>query len=111
MFSLIDISGRVPACSVCCGTGAAMSSERGSDGPSERELRTEQEFRLAERNRIARELHDGTSQLLVALQLQLSHLRRSGLEGGTTLIDECEGTIREIREQIRALRGERPSSP
>lgn len=88
-----------------------MSSERGSDGPSERELRTERELRSAERNRIARELHDGTSQLLVALQLQLSHLRRSGLEGGTTLIDECEGTIREIREQIRALRGERPSSP
>jgi signal transduction histidine kinase len=88
-----------------------MSSEGRSGDPSVRKLRTEQEFRSEERNRIARELHDGNSQLLVALQLQLNHLRRSDPLSGVSLIEECEDTIREIREQIRAFRADQSANP
>ena len=63
----------------------------------------EQLVRSDERRRIARDLHDSTAQLLVVLQLQLGRLKRSGVKGALPLIQDCETTIAEIREQIRAL--------
>jgi nitrate/nitrite-specific signal transduction histidine kinase len=63
----------------------------------------EQLLRWDERRRVAKDLHDSTSQLLVLLDLQLARLRRSGASEALPLIEECSGTIREIREQIRSL--------
>jgi signal transduction histidine kinase len=59
--------------------------------------------RRDERRRVARELHDSTSQLLVALQLQIHRLNGLGQPNAKPMIDECKQIIREIHEQIRAL--------
>jgi signal transduction histidine kinase len=59
--------------------------------------------RADERRLIARELHDSTSQLLVVLQLQLHQLSLIDHPDAGSLIDECQQTIREIRDQIRGL--------
>ena len=56
--------------------------------------------RSDERRRIARELHDSTSQLLIALQLQLTLLRRHGVPGDESLLDEMEQVLRDIQESI-----------
>ena len=61
----------------------------------------------AERQRIWRELHNSTSQLLVALQLQLSQLRRSGFTDAEPLIDEMDQVLCEIHECIKAVRSSR----
>ena len=63
----------------------------------------EQLLRWDERRRIAQDLHDSTSQLLVLIELQLGNLRRSSAKDALPLIEDCSETIREIREQIRAL--------
>lgn len=63
----------------------------------------ERVVRAVERHRIARDLHDSTSQLLAVMQLQLGRLKRESVPEARALIDECERTIREIHEQIRAL--------
>jgi signal transduction histidine kinase len=56
-----------------------------------------------ERKRIARELHDSTSQLLAVLQLNLGRLRRQADPERETNISECEKIIAEIGERIRSL--------
>ena len=59
--------------------------------------------RLDERRRIARDLHDGTSQLLTAMQLTLGRLKRAGGDDAAPLIAECEKAIQDIRDQIRSF--------
>lgn len=59
--------------------------------------------RSNERQRIARELHDSTSQLLVVLQLQLSQLKDIAQPEAAPLIADCKRTIDEIHQEIRAL--------
>ena len=56
-----------------------------------------------ERRRMARELHDSASQLLVALQLQLGQLKRCGVPRAEPLIDEMEQLVRDIQESIRKV--------
>ena len=74
-------------------------SERGRDwGPSEEGL-----TRSDERQRVARELHDSTSQLLVVLRLQLSQLDQFACPETAPLIEECRQAIQAIHAQIRAL--------
>lgn len=68
------------------------------EGPTEDSL-----IRLDERRRIARELHDSTSQLLVVLQLQLRGLQDMGHPDAEPLIGELRRTIGEIQEQVRGL--------
>ena len=63
----------------------------------------ESSTRLAERQSIARDLHDSTSQTLVVLQLQLGQLKRLRLPGASGIIADCDRVIGEIRGQIRAL--------
>src|SRR5436190_21056831 len=53
-----------------------------------------------ERKRIAKELHDSTSQLLAVLQLNLGCLRRQASAGCVATIVECEETISEIGRAI-----------
>ena len=53
-----------------------------------------------ERRRIAKELHDSTSQLLAILQLNLGCLRRQAGAGCEATIIECEGIIAEIGRAI-----------
>ena len=67
-------------------------------GPADESL-----VRLDERRKIARELHDSTSQLLVVLQLELHRLQESNLPRAQPIIKELRRTIGEIREQIREL--------
>jgi hypothetical protein len=57
-------------------------------------------IREAERRRISRELHASTSQLLVALQLQLGELRRSDVPTAGSLLDEMAQVIRDIHNSI-----------
>lgn len=55
-----------------------------------------------ERRRIARELHDSTSQMLVALQLNLINLERSRPES-EALIADCKQTVMDMQREIRSL--------
>jgi two-component system, NarL family, sensor kinase len=80
-----------------------MSFSRAVDGQPEPPFRQESSIRSDERHRIAREVHDSTSQLLVVVQLQLGHLKRLKRPDAASIIAECERTIDEIREHIRAL--------
>jgi signal transduction histidine kinase len=59
--------------------------------------------RADERRRVARELHDSTSQLLVVIHLHLARLRRNGSPELDAAVGECDQTIADIREQIRSL--------
>ena len=56
-----------------------------------------------ERRRLARELHDSVSQMLVALDLNLLHLR--GRVGGEAkaLISECKQEVKEIQREVRSF--------
>ena len=63
----------------------------------------EQAVRADERQRIAREIHDSTSQALVVLQLQLGRLRRMNRPDAEHIIEECEQAIVAIRDQLRTL--------
>ena len=56
-----------------------------------------------ERRRIARELHDSTSQTLVVLDMNLIDLRKQVGPDATALIDECKNTVKEIQREIRSL--------
>jgi signal transduction histidine kinase len=57
-----------------------------------------------ERRRIARELHDSTSQLLVALQLNLASLKRAkDRSTSEALIADCNKVLQEVHREIRGL--------
>ena len=56
-----------------------------------------------ERRRLAQDLHDSTSQMLVVLQFELGKLKRSGSSEANAVIEEIEQIIHEMREQIRAV--------
>lgn len=61
-------------------------------------------IRAAERQRISRELHNSTSQLLVALQLQLGELRNCpGLGHAGPLLDEIAQTLQNIHGTIKHI--------
>ncbi|MFC8597312.1 GAF domain-containing protein [Isoptericola sp. NPDC057191] len=63
---------------------------------------------LAERNRIARDLHDGVTQRLFALGLQLQAIDRQAppavQERLRTVTHDLDETIREVRQSIAGLR-------
>jgi signal transduction histidine kinase len=83
--------------------GTRLPSSHDSEGARGWGPAEERILRSHERQQIARELHDSTSQLLVVLQLQLSQLSQVAHPDAASLIDECKATIEEIHEQIRAL--------
>lgn len=64
---------------------------------------TESAARSAERQQISRELHNSTSQLLVALQLRVGHLKRAGVADAELLLEEMDQVIREIHHSIRKI--------
>lgn len=67
-------------------------------------LEFESSIRAAERRRIARELHNSTSQLLVALQLQLGQLRNFPASGAAQLLfDELTETLQSVHESIKQV--------
>ena len=64
----------------------------------------EENVRFDERGRIARELHDSTSQLLVVLELQLMRLKRfPDVMNHDEIIAEMDATLDELHEQVRAV--------
>jgi signal transduction histidine kinase len=65
--------------------------------------RDESSLVAAERQRMSRELHNSTSQLLVALQLQLGQLRRYGVPGTEPLLDEIDGVLRDLLASIKQI--------
>jgi len=67
------------------------------------ELSAFEEVRAAERMRIARHLHDSTSQLLAVLQLTLGRMRRQGFEDLDANIADCEEMIATIGQQMRQI--------
>lgn len=70
---------------------------------------SDESIRAAERQRIARQLHDSTSQLLVALQLQLGELKVSpGVGAAQPLLDEIAETLQSIHATIKEI--EQPAS-
>jgi len=52
---------------------------------------------------MSRELHDSTSQLLVALQLQLGELRRSRDPAAEPVLDAMATIIRDIHKSISQI--------
>jgi len=57
-----------------------------------------------ERRRMARELHDSTSQMLVSLRYGLSRLSRGNVEPeSVAIIDECTKSLQEIQREIRTF--------
>lgn len=71
---------------------------------------TEQLIRQDERDQIARELHDSTSQLLVVLGLQLTRLRQLSFAPVSSVVDEVmselSSTLDELHDGVRSI-GER----
>jgi len=66
-------------------------------------------IRAAERQRISRELHNSTSQLLVALQLQLGELRKCpGVGAAQPLLDEIAQTLQDIHGTVKLI-GQEPA--
>jgi len=57
----------------------------------------------SERRRIARELHDSTSQQLVLLQLHLMNLGELAGSKANELVSECKKVLKEIQSEIRGL--------
>ncbi|MGE5064409.1 MAG: sensor histidine kinase [Myxococcales bacterium] len=57
----------------------------------------------SERRRIARELHDSTSQQLVLLQLHLMNLGEIPGASTNDLVSECKKVVKEIQSEIRSL--------
>jgi signal transduction histidine kinase len=70
---------------------------------SERLLQTQNE----ERRHIARELHDSTGQLLALMNMNLSALRKSFVEGNAAksgqLLEDCAALANEVTSQIRTV--------
>jgi two-component system NarL family sensor kinase len=56
-----------------------------------------------ERLRMGRELHDSTGQLLLALTLELSSLRRAPSSEQTMILDEINRTVGQIDREIRTF--------
>jgi two-component system, NarL family, sensor kinase len=68
------------------------------------QLRHDAAVRCQERGRIARELHDSTSQLLIALQLNLACLKASSENADThQLFCSLDDTLRELHFAVRAV--------
>jgi signal transduction histidine kinase len=66
--------------------------------------RSETDIRCEERSRIGRELHDSTSQWLVALQLHLSSLKKKLVRNRLApQFQQLESTIGELHSAIRAI--------
>jgi len=63
----------------------------------------EASFRSDERLRIARELHEATSQLLVSLEAQLEPLKQLYHPGAQEAVRGCEQAVDEIRNEVAAL--------
>src|SRR5438477_9474937 len=57
-----------------------------------------------ERQRLTRELHDSTSQLLVAAQLMAGRLKRTlSDQDALAIVDELQDLVAEIQQEIRSI--------
>src|SRR3954454_17634932 len=57
-----------------------------------------------ERQRLTRELHDSTSQLLVAAQLMAGRLKRTLSDrNALVIVDELQDLVTEIQQEIRSI--------
>jgi len=57
-----------------------------------------------ERRRMARELHDSTSQMLVSLRFDLSRLARGDVGSESiAIVEDCKKTLEEIQSEIRTF--------
>ena len=83
--------------------GSVMSFDQEPGEAPRPEQARDNLLRSDERSRIARELHDSTFQLLVALQLDLGQLRRLGAPATEPLLDEMEQVLRDIQKSIREI--------
>ena len=81
------------------------------DAPAQSVPDAESSIRASERQLISRELHRSTSQLLVALQLQIGQLR--SVKGAECIVDDLLMVITEIHGSIRqmALSRSAPDDP
>jgi signal transduction histidine kinase len=62
------------------------------------------EHQAEERQRIARELHDSTTQLLACVSMKVGQLRRaSGIPELPTILDELDQLLAETQEEIRTI--------
>lgn len=73
------------------------------DGMSDNYAASEESIRAKERQRICGELHRYTSQLLVALQLQVTQLRHLSVGGADALLNEMDYVLLNIHEEIRQI--------
>ena len=63
----------------------------------------EASFRSDELLRIARELHEATSQLLVSLEAQLEPLKQLHHPGAKEVVRDCGQAVDEIPNEVAAL--------
>ena len=70
-------------------------------------IEDEARIRSDERGRLARELHDSTSQLLVVLELQLMRLKQLSCAPKSPVFDgvlgELRATVAELHEEVRSV--------
>lgn len=64
---------------------------------------SESSIRADERQRLSRDLHNSTSQLLVALQLEIVRLRREQLRNVEPILAEMDQIIQAIHKSIRQV--------
>lgn len=81
-----------------------IASTSGATGELVQAFASEQHIRSDERGKLSRELHDSTSQLLVALRLKMAGLTRAvSSPASIDTLSELYETIDELHREIRAV--------
>jgi len=83
-----------------------MSVERGNGPRPEPQIRPEDAIDSFERRRLSRQVYDSLAQLVWVIDAKLTELMNSGDPKTAASIRECEGLIREIKDELSGLKSD-----